>query len=53
MRWVHGIVNSTDMSLSKLWERVMKDSRLVCCSPLGSRESDMIERLNNNKLNKL
>ena len=25
----------------------------VCCSPLGSRESDMTERLNNSKLNKL
>ena len=53
MRWLHGIINSMDMSLSKLWEIVMKDSSLVCCSPLGSRESDMIEQLNNNKLNKL
>ena len=53
MRCLHSIINSMDMNLSKLWEIVMKDSSLVCCSPLGSRESDMIEQLNNNKLNKL
>ena len=53
IRWLRGIINSMDMSLSKLWEIVMKDSSLVCCSLLGGRESDMTERLNNNKLNKL
>ena len=33
MRWLDGITNSMDMSLSKLWEK-------VCCSPWGCNESD-------------
>ena len=42
MRWLDGISDSMDMSLSKLWERV-KDYSLVCCSPWGRKESDMTE----------
>ena len=34
-RWLAGIMDSTDMSLSNLWE-IMKDS-LACCSPWGHR----------------
>ena len=39
MRWLNGITDSMDMSLSKLWE-IVKGRSLVCCSPQGRRESD-------------
>ena len=49
MRWLDGITNSTDTSLSKLWEMVKDgEGRLACCSPWSLKESDMTERLNNN-----
>ena len=46
MRWLNGITDSMDMSLSKLWELVIRQGGLVCCSPWGHEESDMTERLN-------
>ena len=44
MRWLDGITDSMDMSLSKLREMV-KD-REAC--PWGCKELEMTERLNNN-----
>ena len=48
MRWLDGITDSIDMTLSK-HEASEEQGRLACCSPQGHEESDMIERLNNNK----
>ena len=45
MRWLDGITNSIDMSLSKLRELVMEGG-LVSCSPWGRKELDKSERLN-------
>ena len=50
MRWLDGITDSMDMSLSKLQVIVKGQESLMCCSPWGHKESDMTERLNNKQL---
>ena len=47
MRWLDGITDTTDMSLSKLRELVM-DRKPGVLQSTGRRESDTVERLNNN-----
>ena len=45
MRWLDGITNSMDMSVSKFWELVIWLQGLARCSPWGCKESDTNEWL--------
>ena len=49
MRWLDGITDLMDVSLSELWGLVREAScqgGLACCDSWGRKESDMTERLN-------
>ena len=46
MRWLDGITDSMDISLSKLQEFGDGHGGLVCCCPWGRKESDTTEWLN-------
>ena len=43
MRWLDGIIDSVDMSLSKLQELVIGQGSLECCNPWGHKELDTTE----------
>ena len=49
MRWLDGITNSMDVTLSKLQELVMGQGGLVCCNSQGCKHSEVTKRLNWNE----
>ena len=52
MRWLDGITDSMDMSLSELRELSDGQGGLACCDSWGRKKSDTTERLNWNETKK-
>ena len=48
MRWLDGITNLMGHEFEQAPGAGDGQGSLVCCSPWGRKESDMIERLNDN-----
>ena len=46
MRWLDGIIDLMDASLSELQELVMEQGGLACCDSWSRKELDTTERLN-------
>ena len=46
MRWLDGITDSMDVSLSEVQEFGDGQGSLACCNSWGRKESDTTERLN-------
>ena len=51
-RWLDGITNQMDMSLSKFQGDAEGQGSLACCSPWGCKELDMTDRLHFHLLGK-
>ena len=50
MRWLGGIINSMDVTWSKLWEMVKGREAWRDAVQRGCKEADTIDRLKNNKM---
>ena len=48
MRWLDSIMDSKDMSFSKLWEMVKDREAWYTADSQGRKESDTTEQLNSN-----
>ena len=49
MRWLDGITDTKDMSLSKLRENSEGQGSLECCNAWGCKELATTQQLNNNR----